>query len=304
MDQIDSSNTQTPPHPDAATPPRIELVGSVPTRFVAETFNAGFDAKDPAEFLGAHLDGFTSNFTMDLPAAAQEHVHELVPAIYDCVERKVRNGHLAATVPVIVNYRDAKVPREGARRFIRFERRTIRDTLITTLFRCTNYGPANLYIALDSYRLGKIAVRPVLMRFFLTLFVYITTLMTLALPLLLLPMVLVSVAVTWWYWGPTVRAARSRGFVDGLRTTYPARLKASSFDYDDTMMHLRSLLPAVMDAIKEVGPNYGMELTDVEDILQKMSDKMRGQTINIDNRGTMSGVNVGGESNKAYGSGT
>ena len=275
---------------EAGHPPQVT------SQVTVETFNQTWAAKDPAEFLGRYLGDFAVNFTIRLPADVRFRGERLREAIYTETEQRLFAGEVGPVVHSVIDYSDSKVPREPPRRYIRVQLNTARDSQVTTLFRCFVSG-AHLYVAADSYRLGRINVTAVVIRATMSLLALLFTLTT---TLLLGPLPWLGLlALLWFFWGDVLRASRQGGLSNGLRTVYPRPFAYSSFDIDDSFMFLKALLPMIIQVLKDVGPRHGMDLKSMEDLLEELGKKVATQTVNVTNNGSMAGVAIGGSGNSA-----
>jgi len=262
-------------------------------------FNGWLEAKDPVEFLGTPLAGFRQNFTIPLNAESVRDAASLREALYGDVQQKVRLGRLGSTEQAAIDYQDSTHPKDS-RRYVRLTCETLRSTRITTLFRCYIYGDANLYFALDSFVLPRLATSKVVLRAAVTL-ALLLIILRLPGPLSVLGLLTLAL-VGWAVWGRVARAVRSEGLAHGLRAVYPSSLAESSFDLDDTLMHLKSTLPAIMSSLAVVGPKYGLDTRSLEQMLEEMIQSVRkGTSITVNNSGSMSGLNIGGIGNTTSG---
>ncbi len=274
---------------------KVQPESQVPLR----TFNETMAPKDPADFLGTWLAAFAVNFVLPIPEHALQYAGNLRDAIYEETFRRLSSGEIGRVDHEVVDYSDSKVPAEPARRYIRVRLRTPRDNQVTTLFRCFVSG-VNLYVAIDSYRLGRVSVTAVAWRacvsFAAFIFAAVNTNRLSA--VVLWPL---FGALIWWFWGDVLRAARHGGLSEGLRSKYPKSFVRSSFDLDDSYMFLKAELPLIMQVLREVGPRYGLDLTTWEETIAESVKRITSQTVvnNVANYGQMSGVNIGGSGNTA-----
>jgi hypothetical protein len=261
-----------------------------------EPFNGWASAKDPAEFLGPELYQFEINLMFDLPPGAQERAWELRDEVYGRVYSAIAAGVVGRTSASVVDYVDSKVPGEGPRRYIKAQMVTARDNQITTLFRCYPVGP-RLYIAADSYRLGRVDVRAVVLRVAYSVLAFGLALAST--PFLFFLGWPLFVFLLWFLWGRTIRASAGGDLAMGLRATFTRPLRNSSFDTDDTLIFLKSLGPTIFDALRSLGPRFGYDMSSTEELLHQMQDKLNMTTINVSNSGSMNGVAIGGSGNRA-----
>ena len=268
----------------------------VTSQVIVESFNQTWAAKDPAEFLGRYLAEFAVNFTIRLPAEARSRGARLREAIYTETEQRLFAGEVGPVSHAVIDYSDSKVQSEPPRRYIRVQLNTARDSQVTTLFRCFVSG-AHLYVAADSYRLGRINVPAVVIRGIVSVIAFFFAAST---TLILGPLGWLGMfALVWFLWGDVLRAARHGGLSNGLRTVYPRPFAYSSFDIDDSFMFLKALLPMIIQVLKDVAPRHGLDLKSMEDLLEDLGNKVATQTVNVTNNGSMAGVAIGGSGNTA-----
>ncbi|HSK95022.1 MAG TPA: hypothetical protein VK891_00255, partial [Euzebyales bacterium] len=195
-------------------------------------FNDFFDIKDPTEFLGRRIDGFQINLNHRLPPLHVDDQAELQRRVYARVEQLAAERTIGDVGRRVIDYSDARHPAEAARRYIEFRRSTVRETQVTTMFRCFLNGD-NLYVAADSYVLGGLRWTHLLARLLVSLLV-VWQMIERSSPLWLL----VGLAVILWLWWDTARAARREGLANALRWRFPKPIANSSFDLDDALMFL------------------------------------------------------------------
>jgi hypothetical protein len=90
--------------------------------------------------------------------------------------------------------------------------------------------------------------------------------------------------------------------LSSLRHSFGKGLDNNSFDIDDSLIFLKSLMPFVIETVKEVFSNNGILIQSFEDILIGIQSNIASQSINltaIDS--TFVGVNIGGSNNRASG---
>jgi hypothetical protein len=262
------------------------------------TFNETMAPKDPADFLGNWLGAFAVNFVLPLPAEARRYSGELREAIYSETNQRLSSGEVGQVDHAIIDYSDSKLPAEPARRYLRIRLRTPRDNQVTSLFRCFVSG-INLYVAVDSYRLGRVSVAAVLWRACLSVAALLAAIAT-TIPFGFVGWPLFGVLM-WKFWGDALRAARHGGLSEGLRTKYPRSFVRSSFDLDDSYMFLKAVLPLIMQVLRDVAPRYGLDLPTWEETITESLKKVTTGTVynNTVIAGTVSGVNIGGSGNTA-----
>ena len=260
-------------------------------------FNEFFDIKDPTEFLGRRIDSFQINVNHRLPPLHADDQVELQRRVYARVEQLAAGRTIGDIDRRVVDYSDAKHPAEPARRYIEFRRSTVRETQVTTMFRCFVNGD-NLYVAADSYVLGGLRWTHLLARLFMSLLVVWQMLDRAS-----AGWMLVGLAVLLWLWWDTGRAARRDGLATALRWRFPKPIVNSSFDLDDALMFLKALLPMVTQALRDTFASAGLEEDSLMTTLRAIEQKVSGQGISLHAGGDVSivGSLVAGDGNRVAG---
>lgn len=272
----------------------------MPPADVREAFNGTLMPRDPAELLGTRLDGFALNFVQPLPESLASCSEQLRADTYQQLHQNLTQAPGARLNSLNVDYSDEKVRHEEPRRYIRVQMRTLRDTQVTTLFRCYAAGPY-LYMATDSYRLGRLGISSLVFRILITLVLFLwalpTALFTFGGSLVLFALFL------WWAWGTVLRGAMSGRIDDALRTAFPRAVKDSSFDVDDILIYLKTLLPSITAAFRESCAQHGVDMTTVDEAILDLNKKVLSAepSMIIKNYGSIAGSIFGGARNTVQG---
>ncbi|MDQ1294240.1 MAG: hypothetical protein QG608_2123 [Actinomycetota bacterium] len=279
---------------------RSTQVGTLPAAEVQEEFNGPLQPRDPADLLGIRLDGFALNYVQPLPSALVPRAEQLRSDIYLRLRQNLTQAPGARLNSLSVDYSDEKVRYEESRRYIRVQMRTVRDTQVTTLFRCYTAGPY-LYVAADSYRLGGLRISALVLRLLVTLMLFVW-----ALPAAIFTFgsSLVFFAVFfWWSWRTVVRGAMSGRTADALRSVFPKTAKESSFDLDDILIYLKTLMPSITASFRESCAHHGVDLTSIDEAIVELNKKISSTepaTV-INNYGSIKGSIFGGSRNAVRG---
>jgi hypothetical protein len=286
------------PLPDTSAPPTPTLPGSysMPAPLppfsqpagVRRVFNRNFfDRKDPAVCLGLELQPIALHnvYTVEdrsvLPRVRAE--------LYDRLLDKLRSGSLDEIDHLLVAYQDGRlIGREPAREYIVITFETQRRTLITVLARFHVRGD-HLYVGVDAYVLGAthwwaIVRRAVFSGVGLGIGAVaqggaLSALSNgdvgvLQLAVAVGGLALVSVL-------PWVRVIRifyyERRLELALRQAYPRPVSVRSFNLDDVFVTLKSVLPTILYAARDVFEHNGMPVRTLDESIANINNV---QTIN------------------------
>jgi len=148
-----------------------ELQELVEVKFINRLF---LDKEDPEQLRGSWLRGFSFSFNRFLSLSEHSKLDKIRKDLYVEIDRKLReyqdlDPHLGQENLhfKLINYIDYKYQRKDRERlYIELIRNTIRQTKVTTLIRIFVNG-SNLFIAADSYTLGKLKKRQLILQIFI-----------------------------------------------------------------------------------------------------------------------------------------
>lgn len=285
-----------------------------------KSFNKHFlDLKDPTEFLGIELSGYTIALSFPFPLG-YKNVPKIRQDLYNRIRSKLEEQSIYYSKYAVISYRDSKYADRGeeARNYLEIKKNTTRKTTLTTIFRFLENG-SNLYIASDSYILGSLNVRALIIKILLFLFVlqvpaffgnisatlYWLPILSFLGGILNLFTLLLYLLIILWFWGDVIRGTLlGYGFYYSLRHQFKGALVNASFDTDDCLMFLKSLLPLILDSLHEVLEENNMLDESVDSILRDLAENIKSQktsTINISG-GNIIGSAIGGLGNLVKGS--
>ncbi len=260
-----------------------------------------FDRKDPTESIGELIIPFSFSSVYD--NVDSNKLLEICAELYEKVQARLRSGDLGRDIQFeVVDYKDAKQGnKENPRRYLKITRETLRKTRITILARFLPYGN-KLYVSVDSFVLGNINWLKVVRNIALTLLVPFICyfLLSLLLGLILgiiqvinngtapfgssnsdesvvglgilfnlqyicccvFPWLIFAIAFLWL---DTIRNFRHEGnLVLGLRQSFNQILNTRSFNIDDVLMTLKSVLPLILGSIKEVFEKHNIPVNSLD----------------------------------------
>jgi hypothetical protein len=265
-----------------------------------------FDRQDPTEGIGELIIPFSFSSIYD-EVDKDSKLSEICAELYDKVLAKLKSGDLGKDVQVdVIDYKDAKQGgKESPRKYLAITRETNRKTRITILARFLPYGN-KLYVGVDSFVLGNTNWLKIIGTIALTLLPFICYLFTF-LPAIIQNMVssltnpfggggqssdfgqtfLLILQYTcccvfpWlifavmFFWLNTVRNFRHEGnLLLGLRQSFNQILNIRSFNIDDILMTLKSVLPLILSSIREVFEKHDLPVKSLDEFAASI------QTIN------------------------
>lgn len=271
-----------------------------------------FDRQDPTEGIGEILIPFSfSNIYDDVEKDAK--LSEICTELYEKVLAKLKSGDLGKDIEFkLVGYKDAKQgEREDARRYVVITRETNRKTRITILARFLPYGN-KLYVGVDSFVLGgidwqrvllvlAITVAPFLCYAFSVLPAIVQSIIqslvesisafgignTQDVPSSFLPTMLMVIQITcccvlpWLFvalvflWRDTIKNLRQEGNpILALRQSFNKILNTRSFNIDDILMTVKSVLPLILSSVREVFEKHDISVKSLDEFVATI------QTIN------------------------
>jgi hypothetical protein len=239
---------------------------------VSERFNGFMLEKDPSDYLGVPLEAFDYSVLFPLPPAVQADSIDVRSTVYHEVRSAIITTFGQRVENLAVDYVDTKVHREGPRHYLRVRLFTTRGTTVTTLFRCYTSGRW-LYVAADSYLLPPISAWKLARAVILSV-VGVFMALAFTFPFLILPWLILG-WFYWRWWGDVLRGLFSGHLDEALRTSHPRTPLVSSFDADDTLMHLKSVSPVAVSALRSALARCGIDVRTFDerfaDIERKMS---------------------------------
>lgn len=279
-----------------------------------------FDRQDPTDGIGLLIGPFSFSSIYD-DVGIDNKAHEISAELYEKVLAKLNSGHLGKDIKFdIYDYKDAKQGhKEGARRYLTISRETNRNTKITILARFLPYGN-KLYVGVDSFVLGNTNWLGIISTVTLTIIPFTCYLFTF-LPAIIqgivsslnpfgtvqsnssgavfmsmlsysicciLPWIIFAVLFLWLN---TVRNFRHESnLLLALRQSFNQILNFRSFNIDDILMTLKSVLPLILSSIREVFEKHDLPVKSLDEFVANI------QTIN-------NIQNVYGSSNAVAGAG-
>lgn len=270
-----------------------------------------FDRQDPTEGIGGLLIPFSfSNIYDDVEKDSK--LSEVCAELYEKVLAKLQSGDLGKDIEFkLLDYKDAKQgEKEDPRRYVVITRETNRKTRITILARFLPYGN-KLYVGVDSFVLGNINWQRVLGILALTIAPFSCYIFSVlpaivqsliqsvmqslsafggsyqsssssALPTMLaiiqltccciLPWMVFAIAVLW---RDTIKNLRQEGNpILALRQSFNNIFNTRSFNIDDILMTVKSVLPLILGSIREVFEKHDISVKTLDEFAANL------QTIN------------------------
>jgi hypothetical protein len=257
---------------------------------VRRSFRRSFlDRQDPFEAGGLRMPRFSFSDSYDFDShSPQEAVEEIRTRLY----KQLADGNLASARLELVDWDDASLTDEPARRFVVTHTTTQRNTRVTVNAYFQAYGD-HLYYSVRSYILPLLSIWKLLLALFIT-----TSTLSLvgSLPPGAQGRCLFVVAL--------VLAIHLRGFIIdllagdpfdvALRKQYPGKLNSASFDYDDATAFLKTNVSLTLSTVATVLEQYDIDTGGLRMIVQQMG------SININTGGgSIIGAAIGGIANRA-----
>lgn len=237
------------------------------TRSPHAAVNRGFrrhflDRKDPFEASGRILNRFTFSSSYDLEGTPPQAVaHE----IHERLRRQLADGNLADTRLEVVDFDDASMYDEPARRFFVTHTTTRRDSVVSVNTYIRPYGD-HLYYSVRSYVLPRLNVWKLLMVVATTLAAFSTAADTDSGVLMLA--VLVGLLVHLRKFMIDVAAGEPVGIA--LRKQYPGGLNSGTFDDDDLTAFLKTNVSLTLSTIATVLEKHGIDTGGLRMVIQRM----------------------------------
>ncbi|MBW4635288.1 MAG: FHA domain-containing protein [Iphinoe sp. HA4291-MV1] len=269
---------------------RATIVNNIQEITIEKFINRGFfDREHPEELRGYFLRGFSISNNQDVDWENQSKLtqvrHDLYEEIYKTlVDFKKHDSYLEEKLYFrIVKYIDYKYQiSDRERLYIEIVLDTIRNTKISTLCRFFINGN-NLYIAADSYALGRLKKRNLIFQTIILL------ILIPSLPGLFAFFIVPGIIALWYLYSVWIKFIRTlfqgESFMYALRINFQNKISNNSFDLDDTSIFLKSLFPLIIESLKKILKKHNMLSKQLEEYLEEISKNIGGQTINIDTGG-------------------
>lgn len=286
---------------------------------VKRTFNRGFfDRSDPFEgagimFLGASS---ASSYRVD-----RDKHSTVLSQLFGTVYARLRASSIPDVSVKLVDYNDAWIPSEPARRYVVVEKDTPRETRMQLNVNFRSYGDY-LYVAIDAYVLPSLHLFKMLrewarMAYIILMVLWVGSFVAAALGVMAMVLSTVGMGVAGgfqvagmgvetllWMWIAGYLLYRFREVLRSLsagdtlpmalRRQYHRGLHDKTFDVDDVLAFYKSTALLAVDAIAEVFEANGIPT----DILGQIRQTINLSTNVINNGGSL---NVFGEVNGAAG---
>ncbi len=248
-----------------------------------------FDREHPEDFRGFWLKDFNVSKNQEFDLKHLEKLNDVRLNLYKDLDRVLKEFTVNDTYLENklhfrnLKYIDARLKNQDRDRlYIEIVFNTVRNTKITTLCRFFVHGN-NLYIGIDSYILGRLKKRKLIIQFFILWL--LGPLLPYLFGLFIIPGLLASLYL-YIIWVGFIRALlQGESFMYALRVNFPKDISVNSFDLDDSSMYLKSLLPLVLEALKRTLKEHNMLEKEMNEYLEEISKKIIGQTINVNTGG-------------------
>lgn len=257
---------------------------SSPVQSVRRSFRRSFlDRKDPFEAAGRQMWKFTFSSSYDLDGQPPEPVAD---EIRERLNMQLQDGNLAEAQLQVIDFDDASIAEESARRFMITSTNTRRNTLVTVNTYLRAYGD-HLYYSVRSYILPDVSVWKLLLAimagclaFTLSGYVPMGRLVFLVTALTYLRRFISDLLA-----GDTLRLA--------LRKQFPGPVDSGSFDDDDTTAFLKTNVSLTLRTVADVLERYGINADGLRLTLQRL------EVINVNTGGgSIIGAAIGGIANR------
>lgn len=285
-----------------------------------------FDIQHPEERLGVWVKNGFISLTYPIPQDIIENPNlnlysdlyiKTIEALNSWCEKEktIKSGE--KTFLDYVSYEDKEYRRKDKYRgYILVKRITVRRTEIVSL--CRFYQNINsIYVRVDSYILGEIdfikifylygiisfllvkyLITPIIIALFTVIFIgFFNQSLALFIFILILGVVLL---LSRWIWGYIIKGKQKEDdFYTTLRRCLPNKISDNSFDFDDSTIFLKTVLPLITDAIKDALKENGLENKEIEDYLNEISKNLKNPSFSINTGGgDILGSIFGGSNNR------
>jgi hypothetical protein len=258
-------------------------------------FNRGFfDRTDPFQNIGENIPNLSMYHLYS--NIDQNKIPEIRTTIYNRIINKVTNSLPDKTSIELISFADKKLEHiEGSRDYIIITNETPRKTRSTIAIRCLSYG-GNLYLGVDSFALGSTNQRNFIARiyfsiiplailigiFFCLILQQIATAITQsvgpymsrgpsALPSTALSLFITALCsipliyILIMLWIDVIRGFYHHKDINrAIREVFNHFPSDESFNTDDILMFLKSILPIVVESIEEVFKENGINIEALE----------------------------------------
>lgn len=264
-------------HPDART--------YSPPAAIRRPFRRNFlDRKDPFEASGHPINSFTFSNSYDLEGTPPQ---EVADEIHERLQRQLADGNLADTSLEVVDFEDASVPGEPARRFFVTHTTTRRKTVVTVNAYMRPYGD-HLYYSVRSYVLPMLNIWKLL----LAAVIILAALRT-ATELGSIALLFVVVGLVVYLRNFIIDVAAGEPVIIALRKQFPGGVNAGTFDDDDMMAFLKTNVSLTLNTIATVLEKHGIDTGGLRMFVQKM------ETYQVNTGGgSIIGAAIGGIANR------
>lgn len=284
-----------------------------------------FDKEDPEQLQGTWIRPFSLSFSYSPKDKNQSKLESVKEDLYKSIYNSFKNSkkdkdniYLRDRLFInVINYIDSKYYNDRDRIYIELKNYTIRHTKITTLMRFFVNGD-NLYLAADSYALGRLSKRTLIFQsivlLILIIFIFFPMILgiigiasndpisqffgTSAVSLFSLPS-FVTVLYLYLTWIKFIRAlSQGESLIDALRVNFPKNIKGNAFDLDDIQMFLKSISPLIISSLEASLEKHGLLDEDMITVLKDIKNNISQTTINVNTGGGgIIGSMIGGLNN-------
>jgi hypothetical protein len=238
-------------------------MGRSPSAPLHRSFRRNFlDRKDPFEAAGRPLRQFTFSNSYDLEGEPPRAVAEEIQAR---LLQQLADGNLTDTQLNVVDFDDAALGDEPARRFFVTQTTTRRRTVVTVNTYFQAYGD-HLYYSVRSYILPVLSIWKLLLAIMIT-YTALSSASELHLRLFTF-VILVGLAIHLRKFIVDLVAGDPLGIA--LRKQYPGGLNSGTFDDDDTTAFLKTNVSLTLSTVASVLEKYGIDVGGLRAIIQKM----------------------------------
>jgi len=266
------------------------FIAGVSPQPVHRSFRRSFvDRTDPFEAGGLPMPKFSFSNSYDLDGRSpQEAIEEIHTRLY----KQLADGNLASTRLELIDWDDASLSDEPARRFVVTHTTTHRNTRVSVNAYFQAYGD-HLYYSVRSYILPLLSIWKLLLAVLITISTY-SLIASIPLPSVQSKGYLVmALGLAFHLRGFIVDLLAGDPFEVALRKQYPGKLNSASFDHDDVTAFLKTNVSLTLGTVATVLEQYGIDTGGLRMIIQQMG----GININTGG-GSIIGAAVGGIANR------
>lgn len=294
-----------PPLPPASrtpamipAPPRSVPAAVVPAtkpspQPVRRSFRRNFlDRQDPFQTAGHQMPDFTFPGSYELNGAPGPQV---VDEIHTRVVQRLVNGDLADAKVEVIDFDDAGMHGEPARRFVVASTDTRRGTMVTVNAFVQAYGD-HLFFSVRSYLLPPLSIWKLLLSILITAAVYAVLDASLGVEPGPVPLIVTAIVAAVIFRKVIRNVLAGDPLLTALRKQFPQQLDWGTFNDDDVTAFLKTSLRLTLGSIASVLESHGIEVTGLKTIVQNIQT-----TNNYSASGTIVGAIFGGTGNNATG---